>query len=176
MKTNCNLRTLLSGTAAVAVGIIAFSGAAAAQNRHTASADAEARIVSGIAIEKNRDMNFGSIVRSAAGGTVVLNANTGAVTFNGVTQGQTRNNQTAQFTTTGEPEYHYTISLPRTATLSRQGGSGSMEASDFVTSEDSGELDRNGREQFTVGATLRVSPNQATGTYKGSFEVAVQYQ
>ncbi|MBS1914569.1 MAG: DUF4402 domain-containing protein, partial [Bacteroidetes bacterium] len=137
-----------------------------------------------ISLEKTRDLNFGSIVRSAAGGTVVLNATTGALTFSGVTQGQTHNQATAAFSATGEPSYLYTITLPQTATLTETNGNGngnanghpSMTATSFTYSDGAGTLDNSGHQNFNVGATLNVGANQATGTYTGSFDVTVQYQ
>ncbi|MGE3799408.1 MAG: DUF4402 domain-containing protein [Candidatus Kapaibacterium sp.] len=176
MKKQINYRTLFFSAALAIAGMFALNTAAQAQSSASASADAEAKIVSGISLEKVLDLNFGSIVRSAEGGMVTIDPNSGNISYSGVTQGQNSNYQAAQFETTGEADYLYSISLPSSATLNRNGGNETMTVTDFSYTEGAGTLDTQGAESFDVGGTLNVGPNQATGRYIGSFEVSVQYQ
>ena len=172
--------SMFTGLAIAAFALIGLSGTAMAQHRNSASADASAKIVSGITLEKTRDLNFGSIVRSASGGTVTINATSGALTYTGVTRGQTNDQTTAAFRTTGESSYLYTISFPESIRIGRQNGNGNgsaqMTVRSFTASEGAGTLSREGTQSFNVGATLEVGANQETGQYNGSFEVTVQYQ
>ena len=164
--------------AIIGATIVGITATASAQNRNSASADAAAKIVSGISLEKTRDLNFGSIVRSAEGGTVTMNATTGALKYDGVTRGQTNDQTTAAFRATGESEYLFTISFPKSVRITKEGGkeNSGMTVSNFTASEGAGSLKREGVQSFNVGATLVIGPNQETGQYRGSFEVVVQYQ
>ena len=180
MIKHSSFRTIFFPAALALAGILAFSTGASAQNRGSASASAEAKIVAGISIEKVLDLNFGTIVRSINGGSVTINPQNGQISYNGVTQGQNTTHQIAQFKTTGEADYLYTISLPQSATLDLQGGGQegkqTMTVTNFTYTNGAGKLDKKGTEEFKVGGTLNVNPNQATGRYTGSFEVSVQYQ
>lgn len=163
--------------ALVAVALVSNAGSAFAQHRASATANAEAKIVSGISLAKNLDLKFGSIVRSAEGGTVTIDATKGEIKYEGVTQGQNSSYQTAQFTATGEASYRYTISLPHQAKLDHEGGKGEkMWVKNFTYSAGAGSLNEKGEQTFNVGATLEVGPNQTTGKYAGTFDVAVQYE
>lgn len=174
MKIRTNLSLAL---ALVATALLVNASSASAQHRASASASADAKIVSGISLAKVLDLKFGSIVRSAEGGSVTINATKGDITYTGVTQGQSSSYQTAQFTATGEASYRYTISLPKEAKLDHEGGKGEkMVVKSFTYSEGAGSLSDKGTQTFNVGGTLEVGPNQATGRYVGTFDVAVQYE
>lgn len=175
-NSTTSIRTFIAGLALAAIILTAGAGSAMAQRSAHDDAKASAKIVSGLSLEKERDLNFGSIVRTTTGGTVTVNATTGAISYSGVSQGQTRNYQTASFETSGEPEYLYTITLPRSAELTKKNGHATMTVVNFTHSEGAGHLDREGKQDFTVGGTLQVGPNQETGEYEGSFEVTVEYQ
>lgn len=186
MDQSLNIRTRFTaiGAALVAVILVCGGNNAFAQRNATATANVSAKIVSGISLEKTRDLNFGPVVRTSAGGTATINATTGAMSYSGVSQGQNGGQQTASFTVTGEPSYLYTISLPHSATLSEQNGNGhgqanghaQMTVTDFTYSDGAGTLNESGTQSFTVGGTLQVGPNQDTGNYTGSFDVTVEYQ
>ena len=54
-----------------------------------------------------------------------------------------------------------------------------MAVNDFTTtlgSSNEGALDSKGAMDFSLGATLNVDANQATGIYDGSFSVTATYQ
>lgn len=172
-----NIRSISLALAVTAIALLSNVVSAHAQKHASASANAEAKIVSGISLAKTLDLKFGSIVRSAEGGTVTINPNGGEITYNGVTQGQNTSHQAAQFTATGEGGYLYRISLPNQVKLDHEGGKGvKMTVRQFTNTSTAGRLDDNGSQTFSVGATLEVEPNQATGKYTGTFDVTVQYE
>jgi len=156
--------------------IIAITASSFAQSSASADANIETKIVAGITLSKTQDMQFGSIVRSAKGGTVTINPNTSQISYSGVTRGQNMSYRPASFETTGEPDYSYSISVPKKTSLSRKGGKQTMDVTDFQFSDKSGHLDEKGTDKFNVGATLSVGPNQETGVYNGEFTIMVEYQ
>jgi len=147
-----------------------------AQSSASADADIEARIVAGVSLMKSQDLQFGSVVRSQKGGSVTIDPNTDNISYSGVTRGQNMTYSTASFESTGEPDYSYSISLPKKVTLTREGGKQTMSVSDFTHSDEAGHLDKKGADSFKVGATLEVGANQETGRYRGSFTIMVEYQ
>src|SRR6202789_1838829 len=119
---------------ATAAVVIAFSNSSFAQA--TATAAANATIITPIPIVKNVDMNFGNVAVSASlAGTVVLapagtrtTGGAGGVTLpsnNGTVAG-------ADFTVSGTASYTYAITLPTSATISS--GSNTMTVNGFTSS------------------------------------------
>ena len=165
---------------AVAALFTVLTGSMFAQSTASAGGNAEARIVAGISIAKNVDLAFGQIVRSASAGTVTLDPSTNQRTAKGgVTLGQNAGFNAAAFTVTGEPEYKFQLTLPKSIDITRQGGKEIMAVNGFTTTlgtSNEGALDSKGSMDFSLGATLNVDANQATGTYDGSFSVTATYQ
>ena len=157
-----------------------LTGSMFAQSTASTSGNAEARIVAGISIAKNVDLAFGQIVRSASAGTVTLDPSTNQRTAKGgVTLGQNAGFNAAEFEVTGEPEYKFQLTLPKSINITRQGGKEIMSVDGFKTTlgaTNEGALDSKGSMAFSLGATLNVDANQATGTYDGSFSVTATYQ
>lgn len=160
------------------IGMIGLSFTANAQA--SAGAASSATIIAPISILKNTDMNFGSVVPSAAAGTVVLAAN-GTRTATSVQISPTQaTGSAAQFTVSGEPNYLFTVTLPSTAvTLTNTTGAGAetMTATAF-TSNGVTQLDATGQVVLNVGATLNVAANQVKGIYNTGttpFTVTVAY-
>lgn len=158
------------------LSLIAFTATSLAQSSASADADIDTKIVAGITLSKTQDLQFGSVVRSAKGGTVTINPNNDQISYSGVTRGQNMTYRAASFESTGEPDYSYSISLPKKVTLTRKGGKQTMTVTDFTSSDEAGHLDNKGADRFKVGATLEVGGNQETGSYSGSFTVMVEYQ
>ena len=120
-------------------------------------------------------MNFGNITATAAGGTVVL-APAGTRTPSGVQLPATTGTVSAAgFSVAGEANYAYTVSLPTTHTLTKEVGV-TMTLSSF-THNSTQTLDGTGAGTFSVGATLTLAANQASGTYTNAtgFTVSVVY-
>jgi hypothetical protein len=164
---------------ALATLAIGLTTAAKAQNTSATNteATANATIVTPISISKGADLNFGSIVKSSAGGTVMINPD-GTVTPTGVSMFAGTGavaTAAAEFTISGENGYQYTISLPAdNAVVLSDGASNTMTVKSF-TNNASGTFG-SASETFQVGATLTVGANQAAGTYVSDpFSVTVTY-
>jgi Domain of unknown function (DUF4402) len=145
-----------------------------------ASATATATIVTPIAIVKATDMNFGNVAVNASAGTVVLapagtRSSTGGVTLP-ATVGTV---SAASFNVTGEGNYTYSITLPSSHYILKKQGSGdeTMRVNAFISSPSGTGTLTAGSQTLNVGATLKVSGSQATGTYTNStgFAVTVNY-
>ena len=166
---------------AILFGVVLFtflSNSLYSQSSASVDVQAEARIVSGIAITNTGGLAFGKIVRSAAAGTVVLDPSTNQLTTkDGVSLGQNAGFNAAYFTVNGEPGYNFQLAVPSSISISN--GAASMNVEHFTTSLGSanqGMLNLNGSLTFSIGATLKVEANQSTGTYAGSFTVTAAYQ
>jgi hypothetical protein len=164
---------------ALATLAIGLTTAAKAQNTSATNteATANATIVTPISISKVADLNFGSIVKSGAGGTVTINPD-GSVSTSGVSMFAGAGavaTAAAEFTISGESGYLYTISLPADdAVVLNDGSSHSMTVKSFSNNA-SGTFGATS-ETYQVGATLTVGANQAAGTYiSDPFSVTVTY-
>ncbi|MEQ3747275.1 MAG: DUF4402 domain-containing protein [Henriciella sp.] len=83
-------------------------------------------------------------------------------------------NTAAAFDVAGEADYSYAITLPSSVNISN-GSGGTMAVNNFTGSKASGTLTA-GADDFTVGGTLTVAANQASGEYTGTFAITVEYQ
>ncbi|HEX8376614.1 MAG TPA: DUF4402 domain-containing protein [Pedobacter sp.] len=170
------------GLAALTLSIFGFSAVSFAQA--SATATAEAIVVTPIAITRTVDMNFGNVAVNANGGTVVLAPSNAArtVSANGVVLPSTTGTVTAaSFTVTGQAGYTFAITLPNNATpttLTRVNGNGESMTVNAFTSFPSGVGTLTGGTQVVnVGATLNVGNTQAAGQYLSGtpFSVTVVY-
>ena len=172
-----NLR--ISAAAAVALSLGMASSANAAT---TATADAQAEILSALAVVidvTNDTLDFGSL----ADGGIVGSANvvldpTGTISTcpatvlcAGVTAAPT-------FHVTGAAGNVVNITFPSaTTTLTESVSTDTMTVQSFTTGAPSNQitLSAAGTQDFTVGGTLVMTPGLSTGTYTGTFDVAVAY-
>ncbi|MDQ3279075.1 MAG: DUF4402 domain-containing protein [Bacteroidota bacterium] len=153
------------------------------QAQSTASADAFATVVTPIAISKAADLNFGNIAvqstasgTGAAGGTVVLATGGSRTATGGVTlPAGTGTVSAASFTVTGEGSRTFAITLPASTTLTRLTGTETILVNNFNSDPATTSALSGGTKTVNVGATLNVLIDQAPGTYKGSFNVTVNY-
>jgi hypothetical protein len=160
---------------ALAAGLLALSVSTFAQV--TASANAEATIVTPIGITKTVDMNFGNVAVSTALGTVVLTPASTRSKTGGVTL--PTNNGTvsaASFDVTGEGNFTYSITLPSSATTINS-GLNTMTIDTWTSAPSGTGALTAGAQTLTVGATLHVAGSQAAGTYTSAvpFDVTVNY-
>lgn len=152
--------------------VAAFSTASYAQ---TTSAEASARIVTPLEINKVQDLLFGNIAAGPTAGTVVIatddsRTNTGGVTL--ISAGNT--SHAAEFGITGYPDATFTIDVPTSIKLAS--GDQEMDVDNFVSSLGaSSSLNGQGEANLKVGATLNIEANQEAGLYQGSFDVTVAY-
>lgn len=170
------LKNVIRTISVLSAALVACVATSTAQSSASADASIDTKIVAGITLSKSQDLQFGSVVRSANGGTVTISPNTEQASYSGVTRGQNFTYNAASFASTGEPEYQYSIGLPKSVTLTRKGGSQTMSVNSFTYSTGAGQLDNQGGASFKVGATLNVDGNQTTGAYAGTFTVMVEYQ
>lgn len=100
--------------------------------------------------------------RSATGDVVLLSSGGGSA---------------ASFRISGDPELTYDLALPANGAVSLANGTGqTMPITNFTSSPAApGQLDLSGFRNVLIGATLNVGPDQAQGSYAGSFDVTVDY-
>ena len=160
---------------ALAAGLLALSVSSFAQV--TASANAEATIVTPIGITKTVDMNFGNVAVSTSPGTVVLTPASTRTKTGGITLPTNNGTVTAaSFDVTGEGNFTYSITLPAAATTINSGLNTMTIDTWTSTPSGTGALTA-GAQTLTVGATLHVGGSQAAGTYTSAvpFDVTVNY-
>ena len=132
-----------------------------------------------VVLTNTRGLDFGRFVANS-GGTVVMSAtgvrsrSGGVVLLNSPTAGQ------AAFTvgksSNGGGNRAVSISLPPNGSIRLSSGANSMALNAFVNNPASINSVPNGGTTLSVGATLTVAPNQAPGTYSGSFSLTVNFQ
>lgn len=175
------LKLLLS-----ALVLIAFAENASAQTSATATANA--KIVSAISIVNDDDLDFGSIVPST-GGTVSIAATSGGTrTSGGAVVLTSAPTSPAKFTVTGDGNATYAITrLPASGTpIQLNSGGNNMSAALIVsaggtgaetaTGRIGGTTGTNGTQEIFIGGTLTVGNAQAAGTYvSGNITITVAY-
>ncbi len=160
------LKAIVATTTLAALGL----GATAA-NAATATADARAKILAQLTLNRTSDLQFGTIVTGAAASTVAISS--AGVRTCGVGLVCSGATTAASFTIGGTTGQVVTISVPATVTLNAAGG-GSMTAS-LAASAATTTLVA-GAGAFSVGGTLAVGANQLDGDYLGTFTATVDYQ
>lgn len=164
---------------AIAIALTAISTVANAQNQITSTnGTAGANIVTPIAIEQTRGIQFGTIAPGTADGTVTLThaANT-VVTSSGVSLlANTDTRTSGLFKISGAANQKFNIVMDGTVTLNSEEGN-SMTANLTKDLGNSGNaLGASGVAQLIVGGTLNVAAGQATGDYTGTYIVTVSYE
>jgi hypothetical protein len=145
--------------------MVAFSAASYAQVSATATATAV--IFTPLTIDKDVDMDFGTLA-SAGGGTLVLNLDNTLTASAGVTIiGGTPT--AASFTVTGISGATYSMNIPGSITLTS--GLNTMTV-DPITNNSPGTL-TGGTATIAVGGTLNVSAGQSAGTYTNTTDLTV---
>lgn len=118
------------------------------------------------------DLAFGHIIPGTGGTVTVTSA--GVVTPSaGLTLTTQLPTGPAQFKVTGEANFHYSITMDSSTTITN--GNGDSMTVNSLEHNASGTLDGRGEEIFKVGGVLSVSNNQVTGSYTGSFNVDAAY-
>lgn len=159
------LKAIVATTTLAALGLGATAASAA-----TATATARAKILRQITLTNTSDLQFGTIVTSAAASTVAISS-AGARTCGAglVCSGTTT---AADFTIGGTTGQVVTISVP--ASVSLTSGGNTMTASLAANAATTTLVANAGA--FSVGGTLSVGANQADGDYTGTFTATVDYQ
>lgn len=153
-----------------------IAGTTFGQNTANETANVSAKIVSPITLTSTQDLNFGSIVKTGAGGTVTLHPKTGKRTYSdSQMEVNSSSFSVAEFQVAIEDGYTYSVNITNT-TLSGPG-------SDDMTLEFTHSFDPtsnlssgNTKDRFTVGGVLTVNANQTVGSYTGDAVVTVTYE
>ena len=126
-----------------------------------------------IAISNTAGMEFGKFV-AGSGGTVTVSPGGVRSASGSVVLVSSGAGAAAQLVVSGDANLTYAISLPAAGTLVN--GANTMAVNTFTSSPSpTGTLGAGGRQTLSVGATLNVGSNQATGSYSGAFDVTVNY-
>lgn len=181
---NIKVATLLT-TLAMIGHIINVS----AQSMPTFSVNASAKIVEAMTLSETTSMNFGTNSQTNnEEGTVILATNSNTRTYSGGLAGggtTVENATNATFEVSGSSLATYALILPKVVTLTHTSiddGINTMDVtaikarfngadSDATTSN----IAQDGKDSFTLGATLNVQKNQVFGQYSGTYEVSVNY-
>jgi hypothetical protein len=128
-----------------------------------------------IAISNTQGLAFGKFV-AGSGGTVTVSPGGVRSASGGVVLVPSDVGTAAQFAVSGDANLTYAISLPADGTVSLASGTNNMAVNAFTSSPSlTGTLGAGGTQTLSVGATLSVGSNQATGSYSGAFDVTVNY-
>lgn len=142
-------------------------------NSATVTANSSISVVTGVALTKNTDLDFGTVTQPTNGGTLTIAPNgTTSVTGDVVAPSTVT---AANFTATGQSNTAVVITLPA-APINMTSGTNTISVGSFA--HDAGTsptLDATGSLTFNVGATATLAGGQATGAYTGTFDVTVTY-
>ena len=133
-------------------------------------------LLSPLTVLKWADLDFGTLVVTAAG-TAVIDPLTGARTATGGVVPAGTNAHAAKFIATGNRNSVVNIRLPKNPiTVKRVGGMQTMTVSNWTLDGNTNrKVSPSQTGDFAVGATLTVGANQTPGLYTGTFSVTVQY-
>ena len=150
MKTTFKLKFLT-------ISIIFLGFAAVANAQNTATATASATVVEGSSVRKDKDLNFGSLIKGNTEGSVHIAPN-GQMTYSGITapSGSSNTPQAAQFTVLGTAGASFSISTPSSFTLTNTNGTGTMTVSGIDITSWNNTIGSGGETTFNVGAWLTV--------------------
>lgn len=176
---NCRDAARALSTAAAAAGALLCAPVHAADTNVTVNA----AVVRPNTLIKTDDLDFGTLVSGATGGTVSVDAVTGArTTAGGVTPVGTAS-QRAIFQGTGGI-FLITVTGSTSVTLARVGGGAPSMTATLVRAATTsgggiallgGTLLPSGVQTYYIGGTLTVPANQAPGDYSGTFTLTVNY-
>ena len=140
----------------------------------TDSADARALLLLPLSITKVDDLDFGTVVPSSSSGTVSIAADgSGQTVTGGVTPVPSGTVSRALFAGAGSAGQQVSIFLAPPANLSDGNGHSvpiSLSLENAMVTIDSTRAFAVG-----IGGTVTIAPNQAEGTYTGTFTVLAQY-
>ena len=168
--------------AAAALITVAVAAPAMAQSSAQTTGTGSITVIRPLAITKNADLKFGTVVRPSTGsGTVAVSA-AGARSVAGGVVGLSSGDtpQAAQFTVEGEGGQSISVTIP--ATFSIANGSDTLTVTtsnnlsgSAATQTLSNSLGSAGSLSFRVGGSVPVASTSPTGTYSGTFTVSAAY-
>jgi hypothetical protein len=166
----------------IGASALAAAHAAQAQSPASATATGAATVIQPIALVKNTDLAFGSLVRPSLGSnTVTIDPTSGARTISGTGDASLAANQTvsrATYSVAGEGGSTFSVTVPSSFTMTRSGGSETLPVSLNATALAgalSGSIGSTGSANFSIGGSLPLSSTTVAGDYVGTFDVTVGY-
>lgn len=127
-------------------------------------------------INVTANMAFGRFV-ATSGGTISIGTNSARTRIGGVIL-LSSSASAAAFALDGSGNSNKiaTLTLPANGSVTLTSGTHQMALNNFVTNFASGGVLPPAGTNASVGATLSVAPNQAPGTYSGTFHVTIDFQ
>jgi hypothetical protein len=149
----------------------------------TASATAEARglVLQPLTLTRVDNLDFGTVISTAAAGQVTINEDDGSRTVSGGTLPGPATGNRALFAGAGTIGQQVDLTLtPPVGSLLFSGGN-SINISNFtldggVGLTDTRTIDATGTFQVGVGGTFDIAANQANGLYAADFDLTAEYQ
>jgi len=141
----------------------------------TTTTAVDANIVSTINLVAQNGIVFGDISASSIPGSVTIDVDGSRTTTGGTTVNSNTSGTPARYEVTGDPNALYNITLPASVVITSSAGD-NMVVENFISSPSAnGQLDPGGRQNLTVGATMRVGSFQPFGAYTGVMATTVEY-
>lgn len=141
---------------------------------------ASANVRRALGVQALSSLSFGTIARPNTGmGSATIDATTGALSLTGNRIRQMPGTVgRAQFEVSGEGGQSFSLSIPPTFTLSGPGGPLTVQTSTTISGLQTldGSIGSTASKVFSVGGSVQIPYNLASGSYSGSFVVSVQYQ
>lgn len=163
-----------------AAAALSGAGAAAAQSSASQSVNGTMTLYQPITLTKNSDLSFGTLIRPGSGnGNATIDASSGGLTSTGGVGIVTASTHSrATFTVSGEGGLNFTVTTPQSFTMTRSGGSDTVQVALNATTGSgtlSGSNGATGTATFGVGGQIQLSNGTPTGAYSGSFTIMVAY-
>lgn len=157
---------------------LACIGLAQPAQAQSANSDVNATINTAIEITKNADLDFGDFVPGTTNSIFRLNPRNGNLNQrSGDATAVGGGHEAASFSVSGTPFLRVRIARGQNRIfIVRDGGTERMRINRFRFDGSRRFLDASGEATYRVGGQIRVGPNQAAGTYRGAFDVTVDYQ
>jgi hypothetical protein len=138
-------------------------------------AQAEALVVRPLTLIRTDDLDFGALVVTS-GGTATINPNTGALAVTGGLVPMAGPVSPARFAGAATRLALIVIRVPTSpVTIRRQGGTETLQVSNFTLNGSAIRIVGNAAFEFAVGARLTVPAGTVDGLYTGDINVTVEY-
>lgn len=162
----------------VGAGLVSLPSKASAQCQlcePTQQAAGKAQAPISVSVEATLDYSMIGLVRPQQGGTVTIDADTGTRTLTGSLVNLGGIPVTGTVLIRAEPKSHVDVAFPTTVQLRNSSGQ-TYPLSNFTTSlKNNPKVGDDGTLRFTFGGLLKID-GSATGTFRGSFPITVDYK
>lgn len=158
---------------------VAVASPAFAQTTAVEPAEARGTVLLPLSLTEDANLDFGTVLASAASGQVIINANTGLRSVSGGVTGVAIDpGHRAQFTGYGTPATTVNLSLSYPAFLTSGTNVVAVDPTlgmFFDAGGTSRVINAGGTFQVAVGGAFNIAANQPNGVYTGTFSVTAQY-